>query len=376
MEKVRIPLESSTYDVLLDWGFLGDLGRVIKERGIATDNAAVFTSPRVGDLYYSSLHRGLEEAGFSTIGRFDIPDGEEYKNWDYLTRAVQWLAEFTSAPGLRPVVVNLGGGVVGDLGGCAAALFRRGVSYVQVPTTLLALVDCCVGGKVGVNLQQGKNLVGTFHQPKLVFADLATLRTLKKRQLRSGVAEVIKYGAVLDTKLFELLEDAIEALLALDMNVVMHVAKRCLALKRNVIKEDELDANGKRVCLNFGHTLGHAVEKAAADFCLLHGECVAIGMVAAARISVELGLCDVHVLNRLENLIVRAGLPTYADAVQVESVLEYMAHDKKFITGRNRFVLLSDIGDWVDREGVPMDVIRTAAEAATRPTRVKLAHRV
>jgi 3-dehydroquinate synthase len=233
---------------------------------------------------------------------------------------------------------------------------------VQVPTTLLAAVDSSVGGKTAVNLPEGKNLVGAFYQPRLVYVDLGTFRTLPEREIRSGLGEVIKYGACLDADLFHFLEESIEDLGALDPGALMRVVPTCVTLKADVVRRDERDREHVRICLNFGHTLGHAVEKAAAGR-LTHGEAVAVGMVAAARMSVECGLCSPDVAERLEQLILRAGLPAHADGLDLDRALAFMAHDKKFVTGRNRFVLLTDIGEWVEREGVPADVVRSAAES-------------
>jgi len=363
METVHVPLGQRAYDVLIGFDFLSDLGPTLKEREISRDNIAVFTSPNIGRHYYGPVADGLRAAGFEHVDRCDIPDGEESKSLENFVSAVRYLAQFAPDPSVLPTVVALGGGVVGDLGGFAAACFRRGVPYVQVPTTLLAAVDSSVGGKTAVNLPEGKNLVGAFYQPRLVYMDLGTLRTLPERQVRAGLAEVIKYGAILDADLFQYLEQAIGDLAALEPGALLRVVPTCVQLKADVVARDETDSEHVRVCLNFGHTLGHAVEKAA-EGRLTHGECVAIGMVAAARISVWTGLCQEEVLDRLEDLIRRAGLPTHAEGVELDRVLALMAHDKKFIVGRNRFVLLTDIGQWTEREAVPTDVVRDAAREA------------
>jgi 3-dehydroquinate synthase len=365
METVHVELGERSYDVLIDFDFLADLGEALKRRGLARDNVAVFTSPTVGGHYYAVVEGGLRQARMQGIGRFDIPDGEENKSLDQFVRAVRWLARFAPDPSIEPLVVALGGGVVGDLCGFAAACFRRGVSYVQAPTTLLAAVDSSVGGKTAVNLPEGKNLVGAFFQPRLVYVDLGTLKTLPEREVRSGVAEVIKYGAILDADLFLFLEHAVEDVVGLDAGALMRVVPACVQLKADVVGRDELDRAHERVCLNFGHTLGHAIEMAA-DAQMTHGECVAVGMVAAARISVKLGLCPPEALDRLEELVLRAGLPARAGGVDPERVLELMAHDKKFVTGRNRFVLLTDIGQWTEREGVPTELVREAVRDAVQ----------
>jgi 3-dehydroquinate synthase len=324
---------------------------------------AVVTSPRVGRHYYQMVEESLLAARVANVARWDLPDGEENKSLDNFARAIRWLAEFAPDPSIQPVLVALGGGVVGDLGGFAAACFRRGIPYVQVPTTLLAAVDSSVGGKTAVNLPEGKNLVGAFYQPGLVYMDLAALKTLAAREIGSGVAEIIKYGAILDPDLFQFLEHSIDDLVDLDPGALMRVVPTCVQLKADVVRQDERDNAHVRVCLNFGHTLGHAIEKAA-DGRLNHGECVAIGMIAAARISVWTGVCQVEVLDRLRALVKRAGLPTRAEDVALADVLTYMRHDKKFTQGENRFVLLTDIGQWAEREAVPMDVVRDAAEEA------------
>jgi len=360
METVSVSLGTRSYDVLMDFEMLSDLADAMAERGLARKNVAVITSPTIGAHYYAALEAGLREAGLENVARWDLPDGEENKDLDHFVAAVRWLARFAPDPSIQPVAVTLGGGAVGDLGGFAAASFRRGVPYVQVPTTLLAAVDSSVGGKTAVNLPEGKNLVGAFYQPGLVYCDLATLRTLPAREVRSGVAEVVKYGAILDADLFQFLEQCIEDLVELDPAALLRVVPTCVELKAGVVARDERDDRSVRICLNFGHTLGHAIEKAAAGR-LTHGESVATGMVAAARMSAELEVCPEDVPGRLEQLLIRAGLPIRVAGIEMDEVLAFMAHDKKFVTGRNRFVLLADVGQWVEREGIPMEVVQRAA---------------
>jgi 3-dehydroquinate synthase len=360
METVHVELGARSYEVLVDFDFLSDLGETLRKRKLARDNVAVFTSPTIGEHYYETVEDGLLDAGIEHVGRWDIPDGEDNKTLDSFVHAVRWLAQFAPDPSIKPLVVTLGGGVVGDLGGFAAACFRRGVDFVQAPTTLLAAVDSSVGGKTAVNLPEGKNLVGAFHQPRLVFADLGTLRTLPEREILSGVAEIIKHGAALDADLFQYLEESIEDVVGLDPAALLRVVPTNIALKAEVVSRDEREQGGVRICLNFGHTLGHAMERAARGE-LTHGEAVAVGMIAAARMSVELDLCADEVLTRLEDLIGRAGLPVRAAGLDVDDVMDYMAHDKKFVTGANRFILLTDIGQWISREGVDEELVRDAA---------------
>ncbi len=366
METVRIELGERSYDVSIGFDRLDGLGAALKEHDAARDNVAIITSPRIGGHYFEPVERGLREAGFRHVGRWDLPDGEENKNLENFAAAVRWLARFSPDPATQPAVLALGGGVVGDLAGFAAASFRRGVPYIQAPTTLLAAVDSSVGGKTAVNLPEGKNLVGAFYQPCLVWADLSTLKTLAPREVRSGAGEVIKYGAILDEELFELLERSVEDLLELDPEALLRVVRRCVELKSEAVRRDERDEKHVRICLNFGHTLGHAIEKAA-EGRLTHGECVAIGMMAAARLSVRCGTCTADVPRRLEEVLLRAGLPTSTGALEMERVLELMQHDKKFISGTNRFVLLRKIGEWTEYEGVPEELIREVAARALAP---------
>jgi len=362
VDTVHVELGERSYDVLIDFDFLPDLAGMLRQRDLISDSVAVFTSPTIGALYFASVEEGLQDEDVDGIGRWDIPDGEGHKSLANFTRAVQWLAQFAPDPAVVPTVLTLGGGVVGDLGGFAAACYRRGVPYVQVPTTLLAAVDSSVGGKTAVNLPEGKNLVGAFYQPRLVYVDLGTFRTLPEREVRSGIGEVIKYGAALDADLFHFLEESVEDLAALDAGALLRVVPACVQLKADIVREDELDQGHVRICLNFGHTVGHAIEKAA-DGRLTHGECVGLGMLAAGRISVESGLCATDVVDRMEELIVRSGLPNHAAGLDADRVIEIMRYDKKFVAGANRFVLLRDIGQWVEREAVPMQAVREATQS-------------
>jgi len=363
MDTISVDLGERSYDILVGHDCLGGLGSALGERGLVTD-VMVFTSPRIGGLYFEKMRGGLEEAGVARIGRHDIPDGEKNKNLDEWRRAVEALAEFSPRPESVPLVVNLGGGVVGDMGGFAAATFRRGVSYVQVPTTLLANVDSGVGGKTGVNSSGVKNLVGAFWQPRLVFSDVALLDTLDPREVRSGIAEVVKYGAVCDAGLFKFLEECIEDLVGLDREVVLRIVRDCYRIKADVVHSDERDNKGRRIVLNFGHTIGHALEMAA-EYRMTHGEAISVGMVGAAKIAVELKICDAEVLTRLTALIERAGLPTSAaDAgVEVAAVMTAMRHDKKFVSGVNRFVLPVDCGKWTAHEDIPGTLVRSVVES-------------
>ena len=363
MESTRVGLGDRSYDIMVGSGTLRDLGQELRERGLARD-AMVFTSPRIGGLYYDRLRASLEEGGFVRIGRHDIPDGEQHKGVHEWERASAALADFAPASQAHPLVVNLGGGVVGDLGGFAAGTFRRGVPHIMVTTTLLADVDCGVGGKVGFNFHGAKNQIGMFHQPKLVYMDLDLLKTLDQEEVQSGTAEVIKYGAVYSRAIFEFLEENIEGLVSLEEPVVRRVVRDCCRIKAKIVHEDERDNKGVRVVLNFGHTIGHALE-GAAEYRLTHGEAVAVGMIAATRLGIRLGTCSEAVLERLQALIQRAGLRESAFdlGVGTEQVLDAMRHDKKFIGGVNRFVLPTEIGGWCDRQDIPQALVHDAVQS-------------
>ena len=361
---IEVKLSKKTYRILVSSGWLSEIGNVIKEVpsiGVSKE-IMVFTSPTIGGLYYDALYHALEQAGFTKIHRHDIPDGERHKNFDEYGRCLNALANTFRDPTTLPLVINLGGGVVGDLGGFAAATFRRGVPYIQVPTTLLGFVDCGVGGKVDINFNGYKNLIGQFYQPKLVFADLSLLKTLEPRQIRSGVAEVIKYGVVCSKGLFEFLERDIEGLLNRNPDVLMRVTTECYAIKAKVVEQDETDTKNIRIVLNFGHTIGHALETAS-DFAMTHGEAISVGMIAATRLAVYLGVCAKDVSERVVSLIERAGLPSSATEFRLnpDDIISRVQHDKKFVNGQNLFVLPTSIGSWTKREGIDEKTIREVA---------------
>ena len=304
----------------------------------------------------------LESAGFRRVVKHEIPASEEGKNWEEFSGACAALLENFPDAGSIPLVFLLGGGVVGDLGGFAAAVFRRGVPFVQLPTTLLAAVDSSVGGKVAVNFGGVKNIMGAFSQPRLVFCDLALLRSLSAREIRSGTSEVIKYGAVCSRELFEQLESGdLEKLIALEPPALQDIVAQCIRLKARVVEQDEFDKKGIRNVLNFGHTIGHALELSA-DYSLTHGEAISIGMVAATRLAIALGKCDQTFFDRLFSLLVRAGLPTtYPDAPGLfDRVLRAMQLDKKFRDGKNLFVLPTGAGSWEQQENVPWPLVHDA----------------
>jgi 3-dehydroquinate synthase len=363
---IDVQLPNRGYKIWVSNRWLHEVGNLIRSVPSLGSHkeVMVFTSPTIGGLYYDTLRHALEQAGFTRIHRHDIPDGERHKNFHEYGKCLSALADTFRDPTMLPLVVNLGGGVVGDIGGFAAATFRRGVPYIQVPTTLLGVVDCGIGGKVDINFGGYKNLIGQFYQPKLVFADLSLLKTLEARQIRSGVAEVIKYGVVCSKDLFEFLEGAIEGLLDLNPEILMRVTTECYGIKAKVVEQDETDSKNIRIVLNFGHTIGHALETAS-DFAMTHGEAISVGMIAATRLAVHLGICAENVNKRVVSLIERAGLPRSATEYRLnpDDIISRVKHDKKFVNGTSLFVLPTSIGSWCKKEGIEENLIKEVALA-------------
>lgn len=330
---LQVDLGNRSYPVVIGSGLLGgdfDLSAYLTGR-----DCLVVSNETVAPLYLEMLRLNLPN---SVVGSIDLPDGEAFKTMAGVERVIDALAG--AQANRDTTVVALGGGVVGDIAGFAAACYMRGVAYIQVPTTLLAQVDASVGGKTGVNHPGGKNLIGAFHQPRLVLVDTDTLSSLPDRQLRAGLAEVIKYGAICDAGYFEWLEANMPALLARDADVLAHAICRSCEIKAAVVSADERE-NDRRALLNFGHTFAHAIEKCLGYGEWLHGEAVAAGMVMAA----ELSELDKGEEQRIRDLIAAAGLPGKPPAIAADKLRAAMDMDKKVRSKQIRFVLLKTIGD-------------------------------
>lgn len=348
MKTITIQLDSHSYDIGIGEGLLPGIGAACKAVGLA-GVAAVVSNPTVAPLYADQVVSSLQEAGFSPV-TIEIPDGEEYKTSATLNGVYDRLIE--AGLDRRSFIVALGGGVVGDLAGFAAATFLRGIPFVQVPTTLLAQVDSSVGGKTGIDHPLGKNLIGAFYQPHLVLADVSTLKTLSDRHYRAGLAEVIKYGVVLDAELFTLLETKIDGLLKRDPQLLGRVIARCCEIKAWVVEQDEREG-GLRAVLNYGHTLGHAFETLSGYRDLVHGEAVAIGMIQAAVLSQREGYCTTSDVERITTLIQLLGLPTEAPVVSVEDLVRSLAKDKKNRSGTLQFICNQGIGSYAFHQFTP-----------------------
>jgi 3-dehydroquinate synthase len=303
----------------------------------------------------------LAEAGVA-VTPVVIPAGEQHKNWQALNSIFDNL--LASRCERKTTLIALGGGVIGDLAGFAAATYLRGVPFIQIPTTLLAQVDSSVGGKTAINHPRGKNLIGAFYQPLAVFADTGTLGTLATREVSAGLAEVIKYGLIRDVSFFHWLEDNIDALLARDAAALAHAVRRSCENKAAVVVADEREEHGERALLNLGHTFGHAIETGLGYGAWLHGEAVAAGMVIAARVSLAMGLISEEDVVRIETLLRRAGLPVTAPDLGPERYMELMGIDKKVEGGKIRFILLRAIGSAFLTSEVPLPALQNALAAS------------
>ncbi len=351
MRAATVRLGERGYTVLAGGGLLDRLGEAIGEYVPGPTGCVLVTSPQVDALYGARATAAVDPLH---PGKVIVPEGEEAKTWDAAGELLGSL--INQGLDRRGVVVALGGGSVGDSAGFAASLYMRGIRVAQVPTTLLGQVDSGVGGKTAVNHPAGKNLIGTFHQPSLVACDTGLLATLPRRELLSGLAEVVKYGVVADAKLYVGVEAEAEMLLVADPEALRWVVARCVAAKARLVEADERDERGVRAALNYGHTLGHAVETLSGHS-IRHGEAVAIGMVAASRVAVSLGLMEDADLARQVTLLGKLGLPTESP-YGVDEVLPLMRRDKKAERGSIRLVLPTGIG------GSP--TVRTVTEGEIR----------
>ena len=354
MKSVKVNLGSRSYRILIGVD-LGDIGKALRTVSLS-GRIMIVTNPRVDKLYSGQIGLSLKAAGF-VVFKTVISEGERFKSQVSANRIYQQCLRY----GLdrNSTILALGGGVIGDLAGFAASSYLRGINFVQVPTTLLAQVDSSVGGKVGINLPGGKNLIGAFYQPKLVYIDLKVLKTLPAREFANGLAEVIKYGMIYDKHFFAFLEKNMTKNRQAD--ILEKVVTRSCAIKALVVTKDEREKN-LRAILNFGHTIGHALEGAAAYKGFTHGEAVAVGMVGAAIIANNVGLADSNLEKKLSSLLVRAGLPVSAkgQGLAWKKLLGFMQKDKKVINERIRFILPLAIGKVTVEDSVPLQVIRQA----------------
>jgi len=352
MQTLTVDLGDRSYPIHIGAGLLARPDLILPH--LAQKRAMVVTNTTVAPLYLSQLTATLEGAGVK-VAQVVLPDGEAYKNWETLNLIFDAL--LTDRAERKTTLIALGGGVIGDMTGFAAACYQRGVPFVQIPTTLLSQVDSSVGGKTGINHPLGKNMIGAFYQPKLVLADTDTLKTLPARELSAGLAEVIKYGLIRDAEFLAWLEANMAKLRVLDPAAIAHAIYRSCEIKAEVVGEDEREG-GIRAILNLGHTFGHAIETGMGYGTWLHGEAVAAGMAMAAQTSQRMGWLSGADVERTRALIRAAGLPDVAPDLGVDTYLEYMGHDKKVEGGKMRFVLLKKLGEAAITGDVPEPVLR------------------
>lgn len=358
MIELNVDLGDRSYPILIGSGLLASVAATTLDRVPAT-SVALLTHPHLARQYAAPILEGFSKRGVR-VETILVAPGERSKNLATMARLYESMV--AARLDRKSVLVALGGGVLGDLGGFAAATFLRGIPFVQVPTTLLAQVDASVGGKTGVDLPSGKNLVGSFHQPSAVIVDTDTLRTLPIRELRAGLAEVVKYGIIRDKCFFEFIETSAPALLALRQDPLTQAIFRSCEIKAEVVSADETE-QGMRAILNYGHTIGHALEAVTGYRRYKHGEAVAIGTVSAALIGEEIGLTPGAVTGRIVAVLEAYGLPTaFPPEVDVESIREAALRDKKTVGGKLRFILAREIGTVETGMDVPFEAVEKALQ--------------
>ncbi|MBF0478772.1 MAG: 3-dehydroquinate synthase [Candidatus Omnitrophica bacterium] len=356
MKTIQVKITSNPYFIIVGNGILKDIGQHIKALKCGQD-AVIITNSAINKLYGGIVSKSLKAQGISSHV-IEVADGEKSKQFKVAIDVIQKIAQFDVYK--KPFIIALGGGVVGDLSGFVASIYKRGIPYIQVPTTLLAQIDSAIGGKTAIDLPVGKNLVGAFYQPRMVYSDVAVLKSLDQRQILNGFSEAVKYGVICDVNLFSFLEKHYSKLLQADLKLLELVVAECSKIKAEVVALDEKETIGLRTILNFGHTVGHAVEAASKFGRYQHGEAVALGMRAAAMISLELKLVPKKDVVRLNQLLTDMGLPETIQNVQLSDIMSLMRRDKKFISGKNRLVLMRKIGKVEVIEAIPSHIIESA----------------
>lgn len=359
MNTIPVKLKENSYLIVVGHHILPFLGRHLKKLHLGKD-AVVITHPFLRSKYGSVVEQSLKKAGF-TVKFIEVPVGEQSKSAQMAFDVIQKIARYDVYKNI--FIIALGGGVVGDLAGYVASCYKRGVPYIQVPTTLLAQIDSAIGGKTAVDLAVGKNLVGAIYQPKIVFSDAVVLKTLPRRQIRNGLAEAIKYGIIDDADLFYFIDRNTERILGLNESVLSRLIVSCSRIKANVVMKDEKETKGIRTILNFGHTLGHAIETAGKFKLYQHGEAIALGMRIASGISLKLRLVNEEDVSSINRLVSKVGLPETIKGLKLNDILSMMKHDKKFLDGKNRFVLVQKIGKVIVRQNIPHEVIISAVKS-------------
>jgi len=358
MNTVKVNLKQNPYKIIVGKHILSRTGSILKSLKIGVD-AVVITNPKIRKLHGKTIISSLKRSGMS-VKVIEVPDGERSKSTKVAIRLIEQIAKYDVKRQL--FVVAFGGGVIGDLAGFVAAVYRRGIPFVQIPTTMLAQIDSAIGGKVAVDLAVGKNLVGAFYQPKIVLSDVELLKTLDRKQILNGLSEAVKYGIIKDKKLFDYICNNRAGIFSANGTVLKKIVLECSRIKANVVASDEKEVKGIRTILNFGHTIGHAIEAACKYNAYSHGEAVALGMRVAIEISRRLNLVTRITANKMDQSLTDVGLPTKIRKVSVKDTLRVMEHDKKFQKGKNRFVLVTRIGKVKVVTGIPIPIIKKSIE--------------
>lgn len=357
MKSLHIDLQDRSYPILIEEDLIRQIPQYLPQ-DLSPSLAVIVTNTTVAPLYGESLKVALG-GRFEKILFHVLPDGEQFKTLSVWESILSGLLE--NHADRHAVIFALGGGVVGDMAGFAAASFMRGIPFIQVPTTLLAQVDSSVGGKTGINHELGKNMIGAFYQPRAVFCDLQVLKTLPSREISAGIAEIIKYGPIYDTAFLDWVDANVEALLALEPGALAHAVFRSCQIKAEVVGQDEKES-GLRAILNFGHTFGHAIEAGLGYGQWLHGEAVGCGMIMASELSCRMGLVPSSFVDRMRDICRRAGLPIQGPRLGIDRYLELMQIDKKSVGGQIKFVLIDGVGRASVRSA-PDELVRASIEA-------------
>lgn len=356
MKTIPVNLKDRSYNIIIGNNSIKFLGQAIRKLNIGND-AYIISNSAVKKLHGKALIKTLSDSGFNLKFKL-IADTEKSKSFNTVAGLIQDLAEYGLQK--RLFIIAFGGGVVGDLSGFIAAIYKRGIPYVQIGTTLLAQVDSSIGGKTGIDLRQGKNLAGAFYQPALVYSDVAMLKTLNLRQIKAGMAEVIKYGIIKDPVLFDYIETKSAAAVPCDKFDFKFIVARCSQIKAEITEFDEKETRNIRTILNFGHTIGHAIEAAGSYTAYNHGEAIALGMLIESDISVSMGLLKHQDMDRIARLIKNIGLPTAIRKVSVKDILAAHYSDKKFSGKKNKFVLIKSLNRTEIVESIPIEKIEAS----------------
>lgn len=360
MKKIKVALDRCSYDIIICSDGFRNLGKELAKLKLGID-AVIVTNPAIKALFGGKIQGILESSGFNL--KFEIvPDTEKAKSAKYCIKLLNNIAKFDSG-NKQVFIIALGGGVIGDLAGFTASIYKRGISYIQVPTTLLSQIDSSIGGKTAIDLDAGKNLAGSFYQPMLVYSDVSCLIKLPKSEIASGLAEAIKYGIIKSPSLFVYIENNLKKILNKDKDAVKYIVSACSRIKAGIVKKDELDTRDVRIILNLGHTIGHAIETSGNYFKYSHGQAIALGILAASFIAVKMQLLKEETSDRIRSLIKKAGLPVKLKAVAISKIISAYKHDKKFKYGKNRFVLPVKIGQAAVVEDIPQSLIIKAIKS-------------